>query len=236
MICNLEGVALLKWHAVNGKPDITGGRGVVRMDSRYETRLGGTVCVLESKQVAGRPVNIALIKYTYSPTVAGALLTFTPVLSSGLNSRWTLGNYGSLVPHGATKKKGGGDREPKRGPLNIQIVFKLLPLLQRYSFVSFAFTFHRSSSRVSFFFLFYLELKFRELDICFMRVHLILKNIIHVWYYVFKYMCIYGWKTLNMNLILFIRILDRNVCSFSSTHLVKYYLILLSHCNNIGNG
>lgn len=117
------------------------------MGSRCETRFGGTVCVLESKQVAGRPVNIALIKYTYSPTVAGALLTFTPLLSSGLNSRWTLGNYGSLVPHGATKKKGGGDRELERRPLNIQIVFKLLALLRRYSSVSFASTFHRGSSR-----------------------------------------------------------------------------------------
>jgi len=45
------------------------------------------VCVLESKQVAGRPVNIALIKYTHSATVAGTLLTFTSPLSSGFNSR-----------------------------------------------------------------------------------------------------------------------------------------------------
>jgi len=53
------------------------------------------------------------------------------------------------VSHGATKKKGGGDRAPKHGPLSIQIVFKLLPLLWRYSSVSFAFAFHRASSRAS---------------------------------------------------------------------------------------
>jgi len=152
------------------------------MGSRCETRLGGTVCVLESKQVAGRPVNIALIKYTYSPTVAGALLTFTPLLSSGLNSRWTLGNYGSLVPHGATKKKGGGDRKPKCGPLNIQIVFKLLPLLRRYSSVSFASIFHRGSSRVSSSFFFYLWLtQFRELGVCWKYVSDWMITSIHVY-------------------------------------------------------
>lgn len=63
------------------------GERVVRTGSRCETRVGGAVCVLESKQVAGRLVNIALIKYTHSATIANALLTFTPPLSSGLNSR-----------------------------------------------------------------------------------------------------------------------------------------------------